>query len=41
MKNVETANLIKEIDSMLAVATDQVDIAQLKMLRQWVLNGRN
>ena len=41
MKNVETANLIKEIDSMLVVATDQVDIAQLKMLRQWVLNGRN
>lgn len=38
MKNVE---LIKEIDEMLAVATDPVDIAQLKMLRQWVLNGRN
>lgn len=41
MKNVEIANLIKEIDTMLAAATDPVDIAQLKMFRQWVLNGRN
>lgn len=41
MKNVETVTLIKEIDSLLANATDPVDIAQLKLLRQWVLNGRN
>lgn len=41
MKNVETVTLIKEIDSLLANTTDPVDIAQLKLLRQWVLNGRN
>lgn len=38
---VFTIAMLKEIDLMLVVAIDPVDIAQLKMFRQWLLNGRN